>query len=75
MQINFKNQIRNYSDDLIKPNQIKTKNILIENFEDLVIYCTRYVNCESMKMLSLLIRTKKLMVADYVLDKILEKKK
>ena len=54
MQINLKNQIRNYSDDLIKPNQIKTKNILIENFEDFVIYCTRYVNCESIKMLSLL---------------------
>ena len=43
MHINIKKQVHNHSDDLIKPEQIEAKNVLIDerNFKDLVIYFTR----------------------------------
>ena len=39
----------------MKPQQIKANNALIheENIKNLVIYFTKYVNCKSIKMLSL----------------------
>ena len=55
MHSNIKNQVHNHSNDLIKPEQIETKNILTDDkrFKDLVIYFTRYGNYKSIKMLSL----------------------
>ena len=55
MHINIKNRFHNHSGDLIRPEQTETKNIFIDekNFKDFVIYFTRYVNCKSIKMLSL----------------------
>ena len=43
MHINIKKQVHNNSDDLIKPEQIETKNVVIDekNFKDLVLYFTR----------------------------------
>ena len=54
MHINIKNRAHNHSEDLMKPNKIETKNILIDEkkFKDLIIYFTRYINLRSMKMLS-----------------------
>ena len=52
--INIKNQVHNHSDDLIKPEKIETKNILIDkNFKDVAIYFTRYVKYLPIKILSL----------------------
>ena len=50
MHINIKNRVHNHSGDLIKSQQIETKNILIDerHFKNLVTYFTRYVNCKSM---------------------------
>ena len=50
---------------------METKNNLInkKKFKDLVIYFTRYVNCKSIKMLSLYF------FDDYVVYKVLEKNK
>ena len=55
MHISIKNSVHNHSNDLIKPEEIEIKNILInqKNFKDLVIHFTGDVNCKSIKMLSL----------------------
>ena len=54
MHINIKNRAHSHSEDLMKPNKVETKNILIDEkkFKDLIIYFTRYINLRSMKMLS-----------------------
>ena len=41
----IKNQVSEYYDNLIKPKNIETKNILIyeKHYEDLVISCTKFV--------------------------------
>ena len=45
----------NYFDNLVKAKKLETKNILIDkkNYEDLMIYFTRYVHKKSIKILSL----------------------
>ena len=55
MHIKVKNQVHNHSENLIKPEKIENKNILIDevNFENLVIYFTGYVSCKSIKTFSL----------------------
>ena len=55
MHINIKNPICNHSNDLIKPEKIETKIILInkKNFKDLVIYFTRSGKYKAIKTLSL----------------------
>ena len=65
---------------------METKNILVDekNYNDLVIYFTRYVRIKSIKMISLCYRElmgkikehegkKYLMVDDYILDKVLDR--
>ena len=51
IHINIKNQVQNHSEELIQPEKIETKNILIEG-KTFVIYITRFVNCKLMKMLN-----------------------
>ena len=55
MHVNIKNRICKYFNNLIESEKLETKNILIDekNFKDSVTYFTRYVNCKSIKMLSL----------------------
>ena len=55
MHISIKNRVHNQSNDLIKPEKIEIKNILInqKKFKDLVIYFTGDFNCKSIKILSL----------------------
>ena len=55
MHISIKNRVHNHSNDLIKPEKVEIKNILLnqKNFKDLMIYFTGHVNCKSIKMLSL----------------------
>ena len=55
MHIKIKSRICNYFNNLIESEKLKNKNILVDekNFKNLVIYFTRYVNCNSIKMLSL----------------------
>ena len=55
-EINLKDSVYNYYfGNSIWPKKLKTKNILMDekNYENLVIYFTRYVGSKSVKMLSL----------------------
>ena len=55
-EINVKNKVWNYyCDNLVKEKKLETKNILIDkkNWNDLVIYFTRYVHNKSKKTLGL----------------------
>ena len=55
MHIDVKNRIWNDSQDLIKPGKKETNKFLINknNFIDLMIYVTRYVNYKPIKIPSL----------------------
>ena len=54
-QINIKNKVHNYYDNLTKAEKFETKNILIDekNYKNLIIYLARYDHKKSTKMLSL----------------------
>ena len=54
-EINTKNKVYNYCNNLIKVKKLGTKNILIneKNYKDLTIYFIRYDNKKSIRMLSL----------------------
>ena len=50
-EINIKNRVYHYYfDNLIKGKKLETKNILIDEKKDLVIYFARYVHSKSIKM-------------------------
>ena len=53
-EINIKNRVFNDFDNLVKPKKLKTKTVLIDkkNYEDLVIYFTRYDDGKSVGILS-----------------------
>ena len=80
----IKNQIFDYYENLIRPEILQTKNILIDekSYKDMVIYSTRYDRGESITKLNLYYHEltakieehqgkKYLMIDDYVLDKVL----
>ena len=54
-QINIKNKLHNYYDNLTKAEKFQTKNILIDekNYKNLIIYLARYDHKKSTRMLSL----------------------
>ena len=55
-ETNIENRVyKYYFNNLIKAKKLKTENISIDekNYKDMVIYFTRYVHTESIKMLSL----------------------
>ena len=54
-EINIKNRVYNYFDNLINPKKLETKYILLEekSYKDLVFYFTRYIQRKSIKMMSL----------------------
>ena len=51
-EINIKNQVCEYFDNLIKPKKLETK-IYKKNYKNLVIYFSRYDNGKSVRVLSL----------------------
>ena len=55
-ETNIENRVyKYYFNNLIKAKELETENISIDekNYKDMVIYFTRYVHTESIKMLSL----------------------
>ena len=85
-EINVKNRVYKYFDNLIKEKKIETKNILIDkkNYKDMVIQFNRYDGGKSTRMLSLhhnkLMRTieehegqKYLIACHCILNKVLDK--
>ena len=85
-EIYIKNEVFDYHDNLIKPKQLETKNIVIygKSYKDLVIYSTRYDHGKTIAMCRLYYHEligkikehegkKYLMVDDYVIDKVLDR--
>ena len=84
-EIFIKNPAIVYYDNLIIPKKMETKNIVIneKSYKDLVMYFTRFGSGKTLTMLNLYYHKlmgrikesegKKLMVGDYVLDKVLDR--
>ena len=54
-EINIKNRVYNYFDSLVKVKKLDTKIFLIDEkqYQDFVIYFTRYDRCKTITILSL----------------------